>query len=271
MRLSALAWGPSGMDAGRERAASALRRLRAAHRAQARPDLGRVHPSWLERALQDESPSVRRLVRDGGPARSEAAAWALALWTERLVGGEPPDPSEPAAILALAGLPPSGLYRLVVLAGIAKVALAGDPRGMLAGRPAWAARGDWFASRLGGALGEGEGRPRAWAARDIEASPRAAARTVAEAGPRRGLASLGLVTLARLLSACDPHRVRWALQHVPYPVAKRLRGLMAASPEVAAGVRDIETLILESARERSAQEQARPSAGPRHQGELHAD
>src|SRR4051794_5998210 len=32
--------------------------LRRAHRAQARPDLGHVHPSWWVRALKDESPAV---------------------------------------------------------------------------------------------------------------------------------------------------------------------------------------------------------------------
>jgi hypothetical protein len=39
-------------------------------------------------------------------------------------------------------------------------------------------------------------------------------------------ARLGLTTFARLLASADPYRVRWALQHLPYPTAKAIRTLM---------------------------------------------
>src|SRR5262249_54733622 len=42
--------------------AAARERLRQAHRAEARVDLTRVHPSWWARGLREESPSVRRAV-----------------------------------------------------------------------------------------------------------------------------------------------------------------------------------------------------------------
>ncbi|WP_165226391.1 hypothetical protein [Aquisphaera insulae] len=272
--LAALAWRPSGSPDGR--AAAAMERLRDAHRAQARPDLRRVHPSWLRRALQDESPAVRCLILargidlgDGrgawagaGDSPAEAAvAWACSLWTERLVGGEPPDPSEPAAILALTDQPPSDVFRLAFLAGVAKAALAGDPQGWLADRPAWREHAAWFRSRFDAVLGDRETRPRAWAARELPSPGRTpSSGKDAEISPRRSLASLGLVSLARLLVACDPHRVRWALQHLPYPVAKRMRGLMAAAGAISPGVSDIELLILEAARARLRRQPSAPTA-----------
>ena len=48
---------------------------------------------------------------------------------------------------------------------------------------------------------------------------------------RRFLATLGLNTLARLLAGCEPYRVRWALQHLPYPIAKRIRSLMPSTSQ----------------------------------------
>ena len=43
---------------------------------------------------------------------------------------------------------------------------------------------------------------------------------------RRRTARLGLLTIARLLVDCEPFRVRWALQHWPYSIAKLTRSLM---------------------------------------------
>ncbi len=40
---------------------------------------------------------------------------------------------------------------------------------------------------------------------------------------------LGLVTIGRLLGDVEPHRSRWALQHLPYPVAKLVRPRMGAN------------------------------------------
>ena len=47
---------------GAESPVQALHLLRGSHRFQCRADPGRVHPSWFERALQDESPAVRRML-----------------------------------------------------------------------------------------------------------------------------------------------------------------------------------------------------------------
>ena len=50
-------------------------------------------------------PSAGDLVQSPSP-NAEVLDWVLALWTERLVGGEPPHPSEPPVILALSSLSP---------------------------------------------------------------------------------------------------------------------------------------------------------------------
>ncbi len=66
-------------------------------------------------------------------------------------------------------------------------------------------------------------------------------------GRRRRLASLGLSTIARLLAGCEPYRVRWSLQHVPYPVAKRIRSIMSVAPTVSDQVRHLEIAVLKAA------------------------
>ena len=40
---------------------------------------------------------------------------------------------------------------------------------------------------------------------------------------RRGHSRLGLLTFGRLLDAAEPHRARWAMQHLPYPVVQLMR------------------------------------------------
>src|SRR5262249_16171222 len=120
--------------------------LRRAHEAQHAPDPARVHPSWFVRALQEESPPVRRAVLEATPEplRSElirgldlppphppptraAAPGArpapLALGTERLVGALPPHDDDPPAIRSLTTLGPFALYRLFRLCGLAKRAI----------------------------------------------------------------------------------------------------------------------------------------------------
>ena len=117
--------------------------LRESRSAQIGPDPTRVHPSWYVRALQDESPAVRRVVAGAtaGPLRStllrglgldpadlapdhadhpEAHRIALALWTERLVGDLPGRDDDPDAIVVLSTLGLVGLYRLLRLCGLAK-------------------------------------------------------------------------------------------------------------------------------------------------------
>lgn len=247
--------------------------LRAARSAQFGPDPARVHPSWYVRALQDESPAVRRVVigSTAGPLRSdllrglgidpadlaadhpddpEARRVALALWTERLVGDDPPRLDDPPAIAALATLGPVGLYRLARLCGLAKRAIlpetaAGDSRALVV------ARLGSFRRVLAGPF---DPRLVQIAANDRDA---------AEAEGRHRLAALGLVTLGRLLARGEPHRVRWALQHVPYPVAKRLR-LAASRPQASVRqVLDLERRVLDAALARLADEgRATPDIDP---------
>ena len=242
----------------------ALDLLRHSHRFQCRADPGRIHSTWWVRALQDESPAVRRFIALHGPAQVSAAArdglgigreaveshppdpavagWVLSLSTERLVGGEPVRSDEPPVIVALAALSSRELYRLSHATGQAKAVLAGDPDGIVASRPLDGERKQWFRDLFANQFGPGEARPRAWAQRDRQGS-----RGTEGLGRRRRLASLGLSTIARLLAGCEPYRVRWSLQHVPYPVAKRIRSIMSLAPIVSDQVRRLEIAVLKAA------------------------
>ncbi len=176
---------------------------------------------------------------DSDPAVS---AWVLSLATERLVGGEPVQRDEPPAIVALAALSSRGLYRLVHGSGQAKTVLAGDPDGLVIGKGVDDQRKRFFHEEFSTLLGPGEERARTWANRDIQES-----RGIDQPGIRRRLASLGLSTIARLLTGCEPYRVRWALQHVPYPVAKRIRALMSPASGLNEQVQHLEGVILRTA------------------------
>lgn len=242
----------------------ALDLLQHSHRFQCRADTAKVHSSWWIRALKDESPAVRRAIARHGPAQQSPAAreeprierepteshnpeptvagWVLSLATERLVGGEPVRSDEPAAIVALAALSSRELYRLCHAAGQSKTVLAGDPQGILAGRCLDGQSERWVHEQFSNQTGTAEGQARAWANCDLQAS-----RGTDALGRRRRLASLGLNTIARLLTGCEPYRVRWALQHVPYPVAKRIRLVMSASRSVSQEVRRLESAVLKTA------------------------
>ncbi len=243
----------------------ALDLLRQSHRLQCRADMGRVHSTWWMRALQDESPAVRQSIARYWPNQLGAAAteepctkkeaderhnpdptvagWVLALATERLVGGEPVRYDEPPAIVALAALSSRDLYRLSHATGQFKTLLAGDPQGIClrpgTGRPAHCAGITINFSNLFGAKVE---KAQAWANRDLDGLSGTDGQ-----GRRRRLATLGLYTIARLLAGCEPYRVRWALQHVPYPVAKRIRSIMSAAPPMNQQVRRLEGLVLKTA------------------------
>ena len=190
-------------------------------------DPARVHPSWWARALQDESPSVCRAVvaaapesirgrvqsellldnddlRAERPVDPQVLAWTLSLWTERLVGGEPDRPDDPPVIAAMSDLSLRDGYRLCRYAGEIKLALGGSQRA------AWLRE---FADSAGPEFA-------AIAIEDIRATP------AGKLSPRRLAARIGLLTIARLLSDCEPFRVRWALQHWPYTIAKLVRTLM---------------------------------------------
>ena len=137
----------------------ALELLRGSHRFQCRADLRQVHPSWCDRALQDESPAVRRLlashqagartasaIETGDPELPEraldrdpdpeVASWVRVLWTERLVGGEPVCHDEPPVIIAVASLSNLERYRLCQAAGLAKMILAAGLEPLTAAGPA---------------------------------------------------------------------------------------------------------------------------------------
>lgn len=225
---------------------SALDRLRRRHREEARADLSRIHPTWLARALREESPAVRatvaargpaglgRLLRADGPVPApdrpphpEALAWALALWTERLVGGSDRD-DDPPVIVGLMRPSPREAYRLWRGVGLAKSALAGE------GDASWAE----------GRIGPLSPEVRAWAGRDLLAVERAGATG------RRGMALLGLVTAFRLLPDCDPFVMRRALQRIPYPIVRQARAIAPPTSRPSAAASRLEGLVLRAAWDR---------------------
>jgi hypothetical protein len=239
----------------------ARERLSRMHVAGARVEPAQVHPSWWVRALREESPAVQRLVasevpaylreplqsgllldrddlRSERPASAEVVSWVLALWTERLVGGEVDRSDDPPAIIVLGRLSPRAGYRLCRLAGVCKLILAGQMEAD-AGRSSNRARHEWLETRL-----------------PVDAELQAMARLDVEAGrssklpPRRHLARIGLVTLARLLADAEPFRLRWALQHWPYPMAKIIRSLMPPTGSRSVSLLEWESLVLKTAWDR---------------------
>jgi hypothetical protein len=56
--------------------------------------------------------------------------------------------------------------------------------------------------------------------------------------------------LARLLADCDPFRVRWTLQHLPYAIAKRIRSLMTLALKRSSAVARLDSFLLKAAWER---------------------
>ena len=63
-------------------------------------------------------------------------------------------------------------------------------------------------------------------------------------------ARIGLATIARLLVDTEPFRLRWALQHWPYPIAKLIRSLLPPSMSQPATFLEWETWILNTAWDR---------------------
>jgi hypothetical protein len=251
--------------------AEARERLRQAQRAEARVDPARVHPSWWVRGLQEESPSVRRAVvatapepirgrvqsallldnddlRSERPADPQVLAWTLSLWTERLVGGEAGRPDDPPVIVAMSELSLRAGYQLCRYAGELKLAIGGSPRA------------DWLREYAASAGPEFS----AIADQDIRSTP------AAKWPPRRLAARIGLLTIARLLSDCEPFRVRWALQHWPYTIAKLARSLMPPAAKRSALMMQVEAGVLKAAWDRLDRERpatsARPGEDDREQG-----
>ncbi len=242
---------------------AAIERLRRMHQATIRADLNRVHPSWCVRALKEESPAVQRLVAAcapehlrtatrGGlsldaadligerPVDPDVLGWALVLWTERLVGGDPARRDDPPAIAVLSRLSPRSGYAMCRLAGQIMCRIGGQPS--VSGRRSAArcARATWILECLTGA----DPRFLDQVSRDLQSKALAKV-------PGRYLAGrLGVQTLARLLADCEPFRLRWALQHWPYPIAKLIRSLMPSPAQRPAWLSQGERLILKTAWDR---------------------
>jgi hypothetical protein len=212
-----------------------LEDLRRTHRAQARAEPGGVHPTWWVRALKDESPAVRRVVsaRAGpelqpilqhglglGPAELEskrpthpdALRWVLGLWDERVVGDLREGPDEPRVVIALSRLTLRELVTLAEAAGLAKLALAGDAPARLRSRLRYL----FVAFQRG--WGQASPTLRSWARNDYLHFMEGRTRKQDQPWCR-----LGLITLGRLLAGVEPYRARWALQHLPYAIARMIR------------------------------------------------
>jgi hypothetical protein len=257
------AWDRQARSGDRLEANQALNRLRRMHVSSVRAELGHVHPSWLVRALQEESPAVKRLVAASVPdeLRNPIQAgllldsqdlvterpiqpmfrqWVMGLWTERLVGGEQARDDDPPALVAICGLSARAGYRLCRMAGLAKSILASEKPGKGRTNRVDRAREEWFHGRLDPTDSEFRAR----AGDDVRLIARMKL-------PRRlHAARIGLFTFARLLAVSEPFRLRWALQHWPYPIVKLTRSLMSDASSRTPGVLAGETLLLKSAWER---------------------
>lgn len=208
-----------------------------AHAAEARPDPAHIHPSWWVRALKDESPSVRHLVAAHGdrrlrailrrgldldpadlvnvaPPHPDALGWVLGLWSERIVGDLPEWPGDPPVIVALTRFGLRGFVDLARATGLVKLALAKvhpPPLG-----PRSRDRLEAFRQIRAGVAPS----TRALARRDFLDL---AASTNRRPRNTRGWGRLGLITFGRLLAPVEPYRARWALQHLPYSIARAIR------------------------------------------------
>jgi hypothetical protein len=241
----------------------ALERLRRMHETSMRVDLNRVHPSWCVRALKEESPAVRRAVAayfpepmrsailtglsldahdlaGDRPASSEVLNWSLVLWTERLVGGDPGRTDDPPAIAVLTRLAPRRGYAICSLAGELKCLLGGAQPSRK--RPS-AVRAVHMRSIQESMTGA-DPRFLDQVSRDLQS------KALIQVPLRHRAARLGLLTLARLLADCEPFRLRWALQHWPYPISKLIRLLIPSAKDRSEPISEGETLILKTAWDR---------------------
>ena len=227
-----------------------------------------VHPSWFVRALQDESPAVTRSVASLAPAslraellsglklldadlrtdldpHPEVLNWVWSLWTERIVGGGPVGPADAPIVAVLATMPSRTLARLLTLVGLSKEVCGSVVREShdTDSPPRTAERLRDLRNRIGPV--------------DSFLTQRADADVSTHGGASvQAVARLGLVTLGRLLSTVDPHRWRWAIQHVPYHIARGLRPHMTLDEpgRHRTELLDWEARILQAARDRLALE-----------------
>jgi hypothetical protein len=257
------AWDAEKKSADELVPARATDRLRQMHAASVEADIKAVHSTWLVRALQEESPAVQRLVaasvpesirhsiqagllldsQDIAPDRAVDPTyrdWVMGLWAERLLGSEPLRPDDSPALLAVCRLSSREGYRLCRVMGIGKLILAGENRDDGARGPLRSARAEWLRGRL--TMGDPE----------FQALARTDVRSVGGSKRRRRhyAARIGLFTLARLLADLEPVRLRWALQHWPYPIAKLTRSLLSGAPKRGSAIFAAESDLFEAAWER---------------------
>ena len=150
----------------------------------------------------------------------EALRWALTLWSERLVGGPATRPDDPPVIAAPTRPDRHSRVRLIATTGLAKLAfaLAGfndetpprEPQGL---RPRERERLTYFR----GILSPQDAKIAQMAKLDAVA---------ARGGGEPFLKRLGLITFSRLLAGRGAAPGAWALQQLPYPVAKVIRSKM---------------------------------------------
>jgi hypothetical protein len=220
--------------------------LRRALAGQARADVSQVHPSWWVRALRDESPSVQRIVaghvgpdlrpilftalsldpaalQSDHPPDPDALRWVLGLWDERVLRDLPEWPDDPPVILALSLLDFGEVVALARASGLAKRALA-EAEAPPPGSPARDRFEDFQRQWLASGLPELAAARSDFRASLQEGAPFRGAKGDSRGGSgTRGWGRLGLVTFGRLLARVEPYRARWALQHLPYSVARRIR------------------------------------------------
>jgi hypothetical protein len=257
------AWECQARSGDRYEAKRAVDRLHEMHVASGRVELGQVHPSWLVRALREESPAVKRLVAASVPESQRQSLqagllldsndllterpvqpifreWVMGLWTERLVGGDPTRDSDPPAMAAICGLSARASYRLCRMVGLAKSILAADKPAKGRTQQLQRERDAWFH----GCLLASDPEFRARARGDVQ--------SIAQTKlPRRlHAARIGLFSFARLLAEIEPFRLRWVLQHWPYPTVKLTRSLMSDLSGRTPGMLRGEAQLLKSAWER---------------------
>jgi hypothetical protein len=230
-------------------------RLRRGHEAQVTPDLARVHVTWWTRALRAEPLSVRAALLpslpagDGPALRADlkvapgegepskpadplALRVAQALWRERLVGDLPERPDDPPVVVALTRFDARATTRLIRTAGLAKWSVSSRPLGVEDPKTAGRSRD------LAGLVGEPDPRLSELANRDVRPY---------ETADAKALIALGQTTIARLLQTADPYRLRWVLQHLPYPVARQLRVLAGPAGQRSPTLATLEAVILRAA------------------------
>ena len=186
----------------------------------------RVFPESLRHALQAGLLLDAQDIAPDHAVQPMLREWVMGLWTERLVGGEASRRDDSPALVAVCGLSNRAGYRLCRVAGLGKMIVAGvKPSEKAADRILVRSRVEW----LEGRLGRSDPEFRAAALADVQSMARS------KLPRRRHAARIGLLTLARLLADFEPFRLRWALQHWPYPIVKLIRSLMSSPAKPNAG------------------------------------